>query len=109
MTEVNVEAGLRQLSECLRQIRSLVAWGQLVKAEARPGTPPSFRLDHCIDEDFRVQSGLFVKTAMDLHEVLREGKNYGVPDAALSPWKKRLLQLETEFSKLDLTDMFIKA
>ena len=109
MTEANVEAGLRQLSECLRHIRSLMAWAELVKAEEKPGTPPSFRIDHRIDEDLRVQSGLFLKTSMDLHEVLRESKNWGVPDAALPGWKKRLLQLEAEFSKLNLTDMLIKA
>ena len=109
MEQANVEAGLRQLSECLREIRALMAWGQLVKAEARHGTPPSFRLDHRIDEDLRVQSGLFMKTAMDLHEVLPEAKNHGARDEALSRWKKRLRELETEFSKLDLTVTFIKA
>jgi len=109
MTEANVEAGLWQLSECMRQIRSLVAWQELAKAETRPGTPPSFRIDHRIEEDLRVQSGLFLKTAVDLHEVLNDGKNYGLREEALSRCKKRLLSLETEFSKLDPTDMFIKA
>ena len=109
MTEANVEAGLRQLSECLRQVRSLVAWGELAKAEARPGTPPSFRFDSGIDEDLRVQSGMFVKTSMELHEALGERRNSSASDKALSRWKRRLLQLETEFSKLDLTERFMKA
>ena len=86
-----------------------MAWDELVKAEARPETPPSFRFDHRIEEDLRVQSSLFMETSMDLHEVLRERKNHGVPDEALSHWKKRLLQLGTEFSRLELTDMLTEA
>jgi len=108
MKEANIEAGLRQLSESLRRIRSLVAWAELLKAEARPHTPPSMRIDHGIEADLRVQVGLFMKTSMDLREVLLEAGKEGVPEEALSRWKKRLLKLEAEFSKLDLSDRFIK-
>jgi len=108
MKDANIEAGLRQLSESLRRIRSLVAWAELLKAEARPEAPPSFRFDHGIEVDLRVQAGLFVKTSMDLREVLLEAGKEGVPEETLSRWKKRLLKLEAEFSKLDLSDRFIK-
>jgi len=109
MSEVNVEAGLGQLSACLREIQSLVSWAELIEAETRPDTPPSFRIDHHTAEDLRMQAGLFFKIAMDLHEVLnRQGQECG-SGADRARWKKKLLDLEERIRKLRLTDRLIKA
>jgi hypothetical protein len=108
MAELNVEAGLRQLPECLREIRSLLSWAELTLSEARPGTPPSFRIDHHSQEDLRNACRAFIKTAMDLREVLGvKGKHQG-SEAERARWKKRLLRLEEEFRKLSQADRFIK-
>jgi hypothetical protein len=109
MTEANVEAGLKELSSCLREVQSLIAWAQLAEAETKPGTPPSFRFDHRVAEDLRNQTGLFIKMAMDLHEVLHEKTHECGSEADRARWEKRLLALEDQFRALDLTGTFIKA
>ena len=70
MAHVNVEAGLRSLWTSLREMKDLLAWRELVEAEKKPGQPPSFSIDHHINEELRFQYGFFVKTALDIHEFL---------------------------------------
>jgi hypothetical protein len=109
MSEVNVEAGLKQLSAGLREVRALLEWAELAEAETRPGTPPSFRLDHHVQEDLVVQTGGFIKTAMDLAEVLSQPGGQWGTEAERTRWKKKLFNLEEQFRKLRLRDTFIRA
>ena len=108
MVEVNIEAGLRQLSSCLKEIRSLLAWDDLVKAETKPGTPPSFQIDHHTAQDLLIQSGTFIKTAMDIHDVLNHNRKAAPSEQARERWKKRLARLEAGFRKLNLSERYIK-
>ena len=109
MKSPNVQAALQDLSRCLRDIRSTLAWEELVQQEVRPDTPPSFRIDHHIDEDLRNQTGFFLKTAMDLHEVLNAESETSLSGEMREALKKRLRRLEEQFRKLEITDRFIRA
>jgi hypothetical protein len=109
MDEVNIEAGIKSLSACLREMKSLLAWAELEKTEDARGTPPSFRIDNHIEEDLRATCGFFLKRAIELHEILN-GK--GAPFVSLAGranWKRRLHQVEAEFRRLDLGQRFIKS
>ena len=109
MAEIKVEAGLRQLSECLREIKSLLAWQELVEAETRPGTPPSFRISDHTAQDLVNKCGQFFQTAMDLRDVLNAADSRVGSRESRTRWKSRLLRAEAEFRKLNLGDRFIKA
>ncbi len=108
MKAVNISAGMRSLSECLQQIKSLLAWADLVDAEGKRRTLLSFRIDHHTEDDLRNQCGFFLKTAMDLHEILNDEGQTSLSLAVQSRLKKRLLRLEEDFGKLNLTERFIK-
>ena len=109
MKSPNVLAALQDLSRCLRDIRSTLAWEELVHEETRRATPPSFRIDHHIEEDLRNQMGFFLKTAMDLHEVLNAESETSLSGEMREALKKRLRRLEEQFRKLEITDRFIRA
>ena len=109
MKAVNLLAALQDLSRCLQEIRSTLAWEELVREEARRGTPPSFRIDHHIDEDLRSQTGFFLKTAMDLHEVLNAESETSLSGEMREALKKRLQRLEEQFRRLGVNGRFIKA
>jgi len=108
MTETNIEAGLCRLSRCVRETRTILAWEDLARAEARPGTPPSFRAGNHTDEDLRFQRGLFSKVSAEVHTALRKSQKAGVSEKTLSFWKVRLLRIDLEFATLGLTDRFIR-
>jgi len=109
MKPVNSLAALRDLSRCLRDIRSTLAWEELVREEMRRGTPPSFRIDHHIDEDLRYQTGFFLKTATDLHEVLNTESETSSSEETREALKEKLKRLEEQLRKLKITDRLIKA
>ena len=109
MVHVNVEAGLRSLWTSLREMKDLLAWQELVEAEKRPGQPPSFSVDHHIDEELRLQYGFFVKTALDIHEFLN-AKDVDVGSKAeRERWRHRLSRLEEQCRKLKIAETLIKA
>jgi hypothetical protein len=100
MEEFNIEAGMKSLAACLREIRSLLAWAELDRAEPTPETPPSFKIDNHIGEDLRAACGFFLKTAMDLHEILNGKDAASVELAQRARWKDRLLRVEAQFRGL---------
>ena len=100
MDQVNVEAGMKSLAACLREMESLLAWAELERAEVTPGTPPSFRIDNHIGRDLRAACGFFLKTAMDLHDILNGKDAASVELAQRARWKDRLLRVEAQFRGL---------
>jgi len=107
MEPVNIMAALKDLSKCLREIRSLLAWKELAEGEAKPGTPPSFRINHHIEEDVRHQCGFFLKTTMDLHEFLNTDGRKSLSESVQEAVRKKLRRMERRFDKLKLTERFI--
>jgi hypothetical protein len=108
MEQINVPAGLRQLSGCIEQIRSLLAWIDLKKAETRaPGSRP-FEIDRDTAQDLVNEIGQFVATSLDIHEALRLlGPKLG-SERARARWRRKLLHLEAEFRTLDVNERFIR-
>jgi hypothetical protein len=109
MANANIEAGLRQLGEGLREIRSLLASADLAESETRRDTPPSFRFDHHFGQDLVTQCGIFVNTDFDLREVMGFPFEETRPTGKRRREKQRLLRLEREFRELQFAARFIKA
>ena len=101
MTQPNIPAGLKSLHRALRELKSLLAWADLVESERRPHTPPAFEIRRDIRQDIRTQYSYFLKTAMDLDHLFATGKAGGSP-AQRQKWKKRLSRLKRQLQKLDL-------
>ena len=56
-------------------LNTLQAWAELKRSERKLGQPPSFCLDDHLAADLRNEYGFFVKTTMDIHDVLnKKGK-----------------------------------
>jgi len=101
MEEINIEAGIKSLAASLREIQSLLAWAELERTEYTPGIPPSFRIDNHIEEDLRAACGFFLKTAMDLHEILNGKDAASVELAQRARWRDGLLRIEAQFRRLN--------
>ncbi len=74
MTEkqrIDVAAGLRQLATLLREIKALAEWGKLVAHERARNKSTEIFVDHNLESDLRNACDMFIKLAMDLHDVLR--------------------------------------
>jgi hypothetical protein len=102
MEQCDLLKGLRSLSESLRQLETLVAWAGLERSESRPHDPPSFRFDNHTATDIRTEYSFFIKTAMDIHDILNSTKVKNVAEKKRQQWRRRLKQLETELHRLNL-------
>jgi hypothetical protein len=100
--ECDTGKGLRSLSESLRRLETLAAWAGLARSESRPHDPPSFRFDNHMATDIRTEHSFFVKTAMDIHDILNSAEGKKVPEKKRQQWRRRLMQLETELHRLNL-------
>lgn len=69
--DVSVSAGLRQLAELLREIKSLVEWASLTAKEREENKHTEIFIDHNVAPDLRNACGMFIKLAMDLQDVLK--------------------------------------
>jgi len=97
MEQCDIAKGLRSLSESLRRLRALLAWAELERSERKPHTPPSFRIESHVTDDLKNEYGFFIKTAVDIHDVLN-----GISKKNREPLKRRLIRLETQLHRLDL-------
>ena len=97
METYDIMSGLRSLSESLRRFKTLLAWAELERSERRRGEPPSFRIESHVADDLRNEYGFFIKTAMDIRDVLGE-----IPKAKREALRRRLVRLEGQIHRLNL-------
>lgn len=91
-----IEVGLRELRASVKQIRELLEWKKLRKQEEKGRrTPPSFRFQDRLEQDIKIEEGVFWKTVSDILLVLAERD-----DEAAMKWRKRLVKLEEEMREL---------
>ncbi len=95
--KADITKGLRSLSESLQRLKALLAWVELVQAERRPHQPPSFQINHDLESEIRNEHGYFIKTAMDIHEVLEK-----MPKQKRELLHRRLMKIEGQMQLLNL-------
>jgi len=100
--ECDTGKGLRSLSESLRRLETLAAWAGLERSESHPDDPLSFRIDNHTAADIKTEYGFFIKTAMDIRDILNNAEVKKMPEKKRKQWRRRLTQLETELRRLNL-------
>ena len=83
------------MSDSLRRLKTLLAWFELERSEGNPHTPPSFRIDSHLADDLRNEYGFFIKTVMDIRDLLSE-----IPEEKREALRRRLKRLETQLHRL---------
>ena len=85
------------MSGSLQRLKALLAWVELIRGEQRPHQPPAFQISHDLESEIRNEHGYFIKTAMDIQEVLSE-----IPKAKREALRRRLMRLERQIHRLNL-------
>jgi len=101
MQHIDLQAGLRNLSESLRRMKALLAWGQLKQQETRPGEPPSFQIYDPTATDLRSEYSHFLSTSIQTRGALRE-HGASIPAPEREALRRRLAELEREAHQLSL-------
>ena len=101
MEHTDLQVGLRDLSESLRRMRDLLAWGQLEHSEMRPGQPPSFQIYDPTATDLRNEYSHFLSTSIQIHGLLHEHSD-AVPAPVRETLQRKLAELEQEAHQLNL-------
>jgi len=105
MAEPDLQAGLRSLRESLRQIRALLAWEQLKKAESRPGQAPAFTVYDPTETDLRTEYSFFLSTSVQIHHLL-DDSTINISAVKREAFRLRLARIEQEMNSLDLQQRF---
>ena len=66
----DIDAGVRQLTECVKKIESLLTWRTLCDGKSSDGV--SFRFDSHADEDIRVEVGMFWSLNVSIRDALTD-------------------------------------
>ena len=108
MTRETIEKYFKCLSEHIEQVRALLAWDQLKRAEVRPHVPPAFELADPTPVELRNRISSFWVQAQDLRDLIADRRR-----ALLSPnqsydYQQRLVKLEDQLRRLTLTETFLK-
>ena len=101
MEHIDLQAGLRDLSESLQRMKALLAWRQLKQQETRPGEPPSFQIYDPTATDLRNEYSHFLSTSIQIHHALHE-HGATVPAPVREDLQRRLAKLEQEARQLNL-------
>ena len=101
MEDIDLQAGLRSLSQSLRQMKALLAWRQLKQSEAQPDQPPSFQIYDPTETDLRNEYSLFLSTSIQIHGALRE-HGASMPKPVRDTLQRALAKLEQEAHQLNL-------
>jgi len=101
MESVDLQAGLRSLSESLGRIKDLLAWGQLKQSEAWPGQPPSFQIHDPTETDLRNEYSFFLSTSMQMHAIVNEC-HASIPAPAREVVRRTLVKLQQQVYQLNL-------
>jgi hypothetical protein len=90
------EAGLRELRASIKRMSELLEWKKLRKQEERGRrTPPSFRFQDRLEQDIKIEEGVFWKTVSDILLVLGERN-----DEIAMKARQRMARLEDEMREL---------
>ena len=108
MAESDLEAGLRTLRESLQQIKSLLAWEKLKKAEARPSHPPAFQVYDPTETELRNEFSFFLARLADVHGLLDDG-SAPTSEQDYQNARRQLLKLEQELQASNLHQRFWKS
>jgi DNA-binding transcriptional MerR regulator len=101
MTEPNLDAGLRNLRQSLRQIKALLDWQQLQEAESRHHEPPGFKITDSVETDLRNEYSFFLSTALQIHGILND-TSLTIPEAKRQNIKSQLAKVEQQLYSLNL-------
>ena len=101
METIDLQAGLRSLSQSLRRMKDLLAWGQLKEHEAKPGQPPSFQIYDPTETDLRNEYSFFLSTSIQIHTILNE-RDARIPEPAREAIREALATLEQHVYQLNL-------
>ena len=101
MTEPNLDAGLRNLRQSLRQIKALLDWQQLQEAESRHHEPPGFKITDSVETDLRNEYSFFLSTALQIHGILND-TSLTIPEAKRQNIKSQLAKIEQQLYGLKL-------
>jgi len=107
MMEKEIAAGLKQLHDCLEQIKGLLAWEQLKLQERRPDLPPGFYLADTTDDDIRHQYSIFLATALKIHRLLDDADQHRLSKKQRVLFPDQLFKLEFQLKMLGLTERFL--
>jgi hypothetical protein len=105
MAQMNLDAGLRSLRESLRQMKALLAWEQLKKAEARPGRSSVLTAYDPTEVDLRGEYSFFLATSVQIHHIL-DDSTIRIPVVKRQAFKLRLARVQQEMDSLDLHQRF---
>jgi len=91
-----IEAGLRELRASIKRMKELLEWQKLKEQEEKGRrTPPSFRFQDRLDQDIKIEEGVFWKTVSDILLVLGQRN-----DTTAKKQRRRLVKLEKEMREL---------
>ena len=105
MVEPNLDSGLRNLRQSLRQIKALLDWQQLQEAESRHHEPPGFKITDSVETDLRNEYSFFLSTAMQIHGILND-TSLTIPEAKRQNIKNQLVRIEQQLYSLNLNQKF---
>ncbi len=101
MTEIDPKPGVQALRNSLDQLKTLLAWRALKRAEARPGCPLSWLGAETLQIELRNEYSFFLFTAVHLHAGLDSGAA-GLSGARHKQIKSDLAALEHQVHRLNL-------
>ena len=107
MSEQQIEAGLQSLENSLKQMKALVAWEELKRAEARPHQPPAFQIYDPTETDLRNEYSYFLSTSIKIHTILRE-HGASLSDKTRESIARQMVKIEQEVHGLNLHQRFWK-
>ena len=108
MKDEDINVDLQKLQGTLDEIKALLAWEDLKRAEARATRPGGLILPNPVDQDIQNQYSGFLATSVHLHARLSEPQDLCLSENRYVLFRRRLARLQDEFRCLKLTERFIK-
>ena len=93
------------MRESLKQIKSLLAWEQLKKAETRPGEPPAFQIYDPTETELRNEFSFFLAKLAEVHALLDEGPVF-ISAEDYRKASRHIFKLEQELNATNLHQRF---
>jgi len=90
-----IEVGLRELRASIKRMGELLEWKKLKEQEERSDVPPSFRFQDRLEQDIKIEEGVFWKMVSDILLVLGERN-----DATATKARQQMARLEEEMREM---------